>query len=134
MDTPVVKSSSRIFADSKIFSPRLSVKGKHRENQAQLHHGSKLEQKIQNLRFRINGHVESPDAPPVKEPLKPMRYVRHFNVSVSLKKSRLLRFFCLSTDEYLSSISIHFRFLAVPIQISNNGRLVNDNLMKILKK
>ncbi|UJR16424.1 hypothetical protein I4U23_003326 [Adineta vaga] len=89
MDKSIVRKSSRALETGKIFSPRLSERGKQHESQTEFHHGSKIEQKIQNLRLRMHGHLLPPEVP-VVEPLKPMRYVRHFNVSVSLKRSRLL--------------------------------------------
>ena len=63
------------------------------ESKSLRHSVLNFEEKLQAFRTRMHGHVSTSEHNPVVEPVKPMRYVRHFNVSVSLKKSRLLRFF-----------------------------------------
>ncbi|CAF3557551.1 unnamed protein product [Rotaria socialis] len=56
---------------------------------------SNIEQKLDNFRTRFHGHSLTTEPKhttksSITEPLKPMPYVCYFNVTVSLKKSRLL--------------------------------------------
>jgi len=90
------KLSSRVLSPNRISSPKVFDKNKNHESKSQHSNSSNIEQKIHNLRMRMHGNsLPTENNPttqiPITEPLKPMRYVRHFTVSVSLKKSRLLR-------------------------------------------
>ncbi len=95
MDNNSGKFSSTISIPSTIDSSSVIGKDKIRESKIRQHRGSKL----QTLRMRLLGQEDDHIVQvPVVEPLKPMPYVRRFTVSVSLKKSRLLRFlfFCFN--------------------------------------
>lgn len=79
-------------------SPSVSLKSSNRESKIDHLVGVNLEQKLHTFRARMLGSLSSHESQssipmPVVVPLKPMPYVRCFNVTVSLKKSRLLRFF-----------------------------------------
>jgi len=90
MDNNSEKLSSTISIPSTIDSPSVIGKNKIRESKIHQYHGLKL----RTLRMRLLGQEDDHMVQvPVVEPLKPMPYVRRFTVSVSLKKSRLLRFF-----------------------------------------
>ena len=45
----------------------------------------------ESLRTRVHDHFCRADEPQRSEPLRPMRYVRHFTVAVSLNRSHLFR-------------------------------------------
>jgi hypothetical protein len=81
MDNNNNKLSPRVLKDSNSIDSHESNKNQ----ESKMQHGSSIDK----LRMLMYGqeHIHS------IEPVKPMRYVRHFTVSVSLKKSRLLRFF-----------------------------------------
>lgn len=88
------KSNDCIFRKS----PSVSLKSSVRESKIDHLVGVNLEQKLHTFRTRMLGSLSSHESQssiptPVVVPLKPMPYVRCFNVTVSLKKSRLLRFF-----------------------------------------
>lgn len=98
-----------------INSPSVSLKSPRRENKIDHLVHENLDQKLRTLRMRILGsllpHESRPSKPvPVVVPLKPMPYVRHFNVTVSLKKSRLLRFFSLNYKSIYSFVLLFFIF------------------------
>ncbi|CAF1182831.1 unnamed protein product [Adineta steineri] len=87
--------SFRAFDANKKNLPNVVEKSRSSENQLNSSNGLKSEQKPYSLRTRILDHISPPDKhhtthSPTIQPLKPMRYSRHFNVTVSLKKSRLL--------------------------------------------
>jgi hypothetical protein len=96
MDSYTGTPLSRVSNTSTISSASIIRKTKGHESKIHQHNGSTLEQKLQTLRMLIleNLSIHETTSVPVVEPLKPMPYVRRFTVSVSLKKSRLLRFFC----------------------------------------
>ena len=76
MDDNQEKLSSKISNCSTIDSIE-----SHQNDQDKAEHG------LRRNSFLMRKHNRS------IKPVKPMRYVRHYTVSVSLKKSRLLRFF-----------------------------------------
>lgn len=93
MSYPSKKSSSRTSttSGSVFYSPETVEKHKTRESKIHPHTGSNIEHKLQTLRTLILGYEVTPTTQAsIVEPLKPMPYIRHFNVS---KKSRSLRFF-----------------------------------------
>ncbi len=95
MDNDSEIASSRLSNISGKDSPSVIEKKRTRESKIQQYLGSNLEQKLQTLRMLMLGHSldgEQYHTTSV-QPLKPMPYVRHFTVSVSLKKPRGLRFF-----------------------------------------
>ena len=97
MDSHQQKSSWIVSNAKNIRSPRIHEKDEIHESKISNPSRSKVEQKLENFRTRFHGYsltTEPKHATKVSitEPLKPMRYVCYFNVAVSLKKSRLLRF------------------------------------------
>jgi hypothetical protein len=75
MDNNKEKLSPRVSNDSTIDSL---------ESNTKIDRGSSIDKLL--MRIYGNEHNQS------IKPIKPMRYVRRFNVSVSLKNSRLFRF------------------------------------------
>lgn len=90
MDNRSERMSSRLSNISSGTSPTVSEKRQRRD--------SRIQQKLNTLRtFALNSlwneeYDQNPLPPQVVQPLKPMPYIRHFTVPISLKKSRVLRF------------------------------------------
>jgi hypothetical protein len=89
--------SPRVSGKNKVKSPSVIKKNENPENNTPHHVGLNVDQSLETLRMRMHGHLLSNGHNPATQisviaPLIPMRYVRHFTVSVSLKKSHLLRF------------------------------------------
>lgn len=96
MDNRSERMSSRLSNISSGTSPTVSEKRQRRDSRMQ-HISTNLEQKLQTLRTFAKSSLwneEFDSNPPtqVVQPLKPMPYIRHFTVPISLKKSRVLRF------------------------------------------
>lgn len=120
MDDQKRKLSPTVSNSNQTDSPRISEKIKHDESRIINPLGSNIEQKLENFRMRLRAYTftteqNSTTKPMVTEPLKPMRYVCRYNVAVSLKKSRLSRFF-----KYYHSFLVKFNFLK--ISLFNNSR------------
>jgi hypothetical protein len=115
------KSRSRL-SNSIFYSPTIVTKVKARESKLQQHNGSNFEQKLQILRMLILGYDNNNTTQvPVVEPLKPMPYVRCFDVSDSHKKSRSLRFFCFCFYFKLKYFNRFYLIIVIGIRIQNNG-------------
>ncbi|CAF0837024.1 unnamed protein product [Rotaria sp. Silwood1] len=96
MDDNKPKASSTVSKTTIIDSSRIVERAKSHDSKIIHHNGLNLERRFSNFRMRNHGHhsmsTHSDNTTPVTvtQPLKPMRYVCHFNVPVSLRKSRLL--------------------------------------------